>query len=204
MSAVAGLELWLIRHGQTIWNAEGRAQGQLDSSLSELGVKQAERLRKRLKHETFDAVYSSDSGRAVQTANIALPGADLVLEPRLREISFGVLEGKTQAERSAEDCQIWDYILEDRFARAPTGGETWQEHIERVGSWLEALSHSGKVAAFTHGGSVRAAVFYLIGHHSAGKNWHFRFGNTSISRFRLSPKSHDILSLNDTAHLEEW
>ena len=54
------LELWLIRHGETNGNREGSIHGQTDSELSDMGIQQAHKLARRLKHETFDGVYSSD------------------------------------------------------------------------------------------------------------------------------------------------
>jgi broad specificity phosphatase PhoE len=67
------LDLWLIRHGETTWNAEKRIQGHMDSPLSVLGIRQVNALAKRLSNKKFDAIYSSDSGRAIQTATIAFP-----------------------------------------------------------------------------------------------------------------------------------
>ena len=71
------LELWLIRHGETDWNRERRIQGQRQNPLSALGIKQARRLGLRLEAETFDKVYSSDLKRALQTAQLAVPDADI-------------------------------------------------------------------------------------------------------------------------------
>ena len=67
--------LVFIRHGQTLWNMDGRVMGQLDSPLSPLGERQARAVAERLAREPFDFLYSSDLGRAVQTARfIARPG----------------------------------------------------------------------------------------------------------------------------------
>ena len=122
MDSKDGLELWLIRHGETTHNFERRIQGQFDSELTELGVAQAEKLATRLKHQSFDAVYSSDLKRAHNTAKLALPGADIMLDKRLREISFGSLEDKTQAELTDEEKTIFDHVKADRFNRAAPEG----------------------------------------------------------------------------------
>jgi 2,3-bisphosphoglycerate-dependent phosphoglycerate mutase len=81
--------LWLIRHGQTDWNLEGRYQGQCDAPLNAAGRAQAEALASRLTGQSFAALYSSDLQRARETAEII--GAQLGLfsqcEVRLREIN---------------------------------------------------------------------------------------------------------------------
>src|SRR6266481_4699573 len=92
--------LCLVRHGETAWNAEGRVQGQLDVPLSATGLAQARALAGVLGKEDFAAIYSSDLGRARQTAQ---PTADIlkeqiVLDERLRERHYGVFQGMTYAE----------------------------------------------------------------------------------------------------------
>ena len=196
------LDLWLIRHGESTHNFEGRIQGQLDTKLTDLGVRQAEALAKRLEGESFDEVYSSDLERAHHTAKIALPDADIKLDKRLQEISFGILEGKKREEFSEADKEVYAYFNGDRFNRRIPEGETWQDHIKRTESWLNDLPSSGRVIAFSHGGSIRALVFSILGHHPANYEWHIVFGNTCINRFRFEKRTKLIYGVNDTAHLE--
>ena len=195
------LELWLIRHGETFWNAEGRIQGHLNSDLSDLGVKQAKQLGERLKGEVFDVVYSSDSDRAMQTAGFALPSAELVLDERLREISFGLVEGKTHAELNDEELAWFAHYREDPYNHSIPQGESWKMHIARLADWMSDLPSSGRVIAFSHGGSVRAALFSIVGHPKRYE-WNMSFNNTGITKLRLSKETKMILSVNDTAHLE--
>ena len=197
------LELWLIRHGETTHNFERRIQGQFDSELTELGIGQAKKLSPRLKHRHFDAVYSSDLKRAYDTAKLALPEADIILDKRLREISFGVLENKTQAELSKAEKAIYEHVKADRFNRAAPEGESWLDHVERTESWLAELPETGRVIAFAHGGCVRALVLSILEHHPKSYEWNILTENTSISKFMFRPEGKLILSLNDVAHLEE-
>ena len=90
-------ELILVRHGETEWNREHRMQGHRDSPLSETGWAQARRLGGRLKDETFGALYSSDLGRARNTAQSVADatGHEIIVDARLRERHFGVFEGLT-------------------------------------------------------------------------------------------------------------
>src|ERR1700675_244272 len=94
------VRLLLVRHGETVFNVTGRWQGQGDSPLTERGLAQARELGRALAHESIAAVYSSDLGRAMQTAReVAAPhGLDVQSELRLREINVGGWTGKNGAE----------------------------------------------------------------------------------------------------------
>lgn len=103
----AEVTIYLTRHGKTMLNTTDRSQGWIDAPLTPAGVEIAEYLGKGLKAEkvTFDAVYSSDSGRAVETANIALKNSgqedllkNLKTDKRLREVNFGTYEGMPNEE----------------------------------------------------------------------------------------------------------
>src|SRR4051794_25442226 len=93
-------EILLIRHGETHWNKEGRMQGQNDSALTPLGLQQARHLGTRLKDVSFTALYSSDLGRAHQTARCIADatGHEVRADAGLRERCFGIFEGLTNAE----------------------------------------------------------------------------------------------------------
>ena len=92
--------LFIVRHGQTVWNKEDRIQGHTDIALSERGVQQARLLRERLAAARLDAAYTSDLRRASETAEIILEGRDVPIypTPRLREYRKGAHEGLTFEE----------------------------------------------------------------------------------------------------------
>ncbi|MBE9565298.1 MAG: histidine phosphatase family protein, partial [Proteobacteria bacterium] len=124
----------LVRHGQTVWNAEHRFQGQKDSPLTELGREQTRRVAARLAHTHIDAVYSSDISRARETAESVIAGRNLSVEPRedLRERGYGVLEGQT-LEEVAATAGAWFLGWEaDRIHKSPPAGESQPEMCERV------------------------------------------------------------------------
>jgi 2,3-bisphosphoglycerate-dependent phosphoglycerate mutase len=197
------LDLWLIRHGETIWNAEGRIQGQLDAPLSDLGVRQVQALAKRLTRKSFDTIYSSDSGRATQTAKILFPTRDLLLDKRLREMHYGILEGKTRAEFTPEqEAAYLAYKRNPFYYQSPDAeGENWQTLSKRVNVWIESLPEDGSVVAVTHGGVVRAALWWLVSQATSYK-WNARIDNSSITRFALSSEQKVLITFNDAAHLE--
>jgi broad specificity phosphatase PhoE len=199
------LELWLIRHGETNGNRAGSIHGQTDSELCELGISQAHKLARRLKHEPFDGVYSSDLQRARITAEIALPDADIQLDTRLREIHFGILEDKSWDTLSTEEkvmTRTRRYYLDDY--RLP-GGETNADVRSRIGSFVRDMP-DGKYAVFCHGGVVRNTLLWVM-HQTMPRfdDWWFSVDNTSITIVRRSPDKVRIKRVNDTAHLEkDW
>lgn len=148
-------EIYLVRHGETEWNAAGRVQGAFDSPLTARGRAQAMALGGLLARRFAGAepppLQASPLGRALDTAAViagCLPGRALTTEPRLREIAFGSWDGLTRAEVVAR----WP----DRFAaHEPTGwlfgspdGEGFDAAAARVADWL--AEQSGPVIAVSH------------------------------------------------------
>lgn len=153
------MELILVRHGATPWTAVRRYQGQTDIPLSEEGEAQAVELRSILEPlvRPDTIVYSSDLSRARRTAELALPGASTILEPRLREIRFGVFEGLTldeNRERFPDLFPKWQEHAE--YVNAP-GGEPLHELRSRLLEWLQEVE-AEHVIAFTHGGAIRTLL----------------------------------------------
>ncbi len=194
------LELWLIRHGVTDWNAQGRIQGAADQPLNAEGVAQAQRLAARLIGTRFDAVYASDLRRARDTARHALPGAEVQLDPRLRELAYGVLEGKTWAELDPESSALARHWQEDPYTRRVPGGESYQDLVNRFRAFQSSLPAEGRVAAFTHGGTIRSAVYDVVGRPN-GRPWRITVDNTSITRLRFDERGVALVTVNDHAHL---
>src|SRR5581483_11305534 len=95
--------LLLVRHGETDWNAERRWQGHADVPLNARGREQARALAEELAGESIDAIYSSDLSRAQDTADIVGARLDVpvVVDPDLREIDVGPVEGLTAEESAA-------------------------------------------------------------------------------------------------------
>jgi len=89
--------IYIVRHGQTDWNIEGRYQGRIDVELNEAGIKQAERIREELKDIKFDKVFSSPLKRAYKTAQI-ICNNEIIVDERLTERFNGELEGRLKAE----------------------------------------------------------------------------------------------------------
>ncbi|WP_420593510.1 histidine phosphatase family protein [Deinococcus sp.] len=155
--------LYLIRHGQTERNAQGRYPlPDEDPPLSTEGQAQAQRLNA----PPVQAVWSSPARRCLETA--ALAGyAELIVSPALLEARFGVMAGRTWAELETEygnAPRTWIDALADLEADAgPPGGETGQQFHGRVRGWLDTLPDNGAALAFTHAGVVLAALRLTVG-----------------------------------------
>ncbi len=150
-------DLYVIRHGQTEWNVQGRHQGRLDSPLTEVGRAQAAQMGRTLLRELEAPeklnIFSSPQGRARDTARIALSvlGGESVPDARLCEVHFGAWQGKTDTEIRAgwpalaamadEDPIGWNFLS--------PGGETLADLERRVDGFLNDLS--GPSIVFTHG-----------------------------------------------------
>ncbi len=144
-----GLELWLVRHGETTHSRDGLLAGWADVPLTEVGVEQARSVRPLLAGERFTDVWSSDLSRARRTAQLAWGNA--TLDQQLREINFGQLEGLPWATLD----EVYKKSLAAFSGFAPPGGETIEAMRERVKAFLADLA-PGRHLIFTHGGVIRA------------------------------------------------
>ncbi len=167
MDIMNATTLIIVRHGQTEWNACERLQGQLDSPLTELGVHQAKAAAKQLQKMKIDMLYSSDLGRAVQTA--AIIGDRLSMsfttDANLRERHFGTMQGlkKTEflkfTETGGGDHHSGnpDYVLPE--------GESIRQFYQRCIDGLEAIvsQHTGQtIVVVAHGGVLRNCLFKTL------------------------------------------
>lgn len=89
--------IYIVRHGETNWNVEGRYQGRIDIELNKNGINQARQISEELKDTEFDKIFSSPLKRALQTA-IIISSGDIIVDDRLTERSNGDLEGKLKSE----------------------------------------------------------------------------------------------------------
>ncbi len=216
-------ELWLVRHGETTWNAEGRHQGQLNVPLSPRGVGQTFRLAERLRASgvTFDKLYSSDLERSQETARPIAQALDIpiYLDPRLREINSGALQGLLQSEIEERFPDYVRAVRADPWNTPRPQGESMADVSRRVEAFLNELP-SGRFLIVTHGGVIRAALQLTLD--LTGNIWRrFRIQNTSItrlvfpeSRVRSLPDRVDrapapaeegyAITVGDAAHLERW
>jgi glucosyl-3-phosphoglycerate phosphatase len=153
-------QLWFVRHGESLWNAEGRWQGQADPPLTERGRRQAEGAAARLAGLGIARIAASDLGRARETAQIL--GARLGLEPgfdaSLRELDVGCWSGHPPAEVARRWPEELARFRAGDLALRAGGGESRLALRERVLAALARLAGdaAGSVAVVSHLGVLRA------------------------------------------------
>ncbi len=154
--------LYLLRHGETEFNVEGRLQGQQDSPLTARGRAQARAHGVLLgaliaEPETW-RVVTSPLGRALDTARLAcaelgLPEAAIETDPRLKEIAYGDWEGLTYAEIEARNSDDWAARQRDPWRYVVPGGESYEMVAARAGDFLNEAR--GNTIVVSHGGTGR-------------------------------------------------
>jgi len=164
--------LYLVRHGQTVWNRAQRMQGQKDSPLTLQGIEQARRcaaaIAASLDGRKPPPIVSSPLGRCWQSASIIadILGIDtdaIRLEPALREITWGEWDGLTAAEIEQRDCRRWQACIDSAFALAPPGGESRSEVLDRAKAWLASLDGDQPLLVVSHGFFGRALRCAYLG-----------------------------------------
>ncbi|AGT09221.1 histidine phosphatase family protein [Paracoccus aminophilus] len=149
-------DLYLMRHGQTEWNALERMQGRLDSPLTALGRKQARRQAALVRnlHPQIGEVarYASAQGRARQTAEIVFAGESFATDHRLVEIDIGDFTGARMQDLVVSHPQIFHGARLDWYDHAP-GGEHFSGLETRVRAFLDELT--GPALIVTHGITLR-------------------------------------------------
>jgi broad specificity phosphatase PhoE len=187
--------LFLVRHAETAWNLEHRYQGQTDVPLCDLGRESARRLRKRLERRPqlfcpkTTAVIASDLARARESAEIAFsaPERPIHLEPDLRELRYGIFEGRSRDEIAARYADEYrrfladpDYAVEGGEARAAVR----KRAVTAVRRWLDKLPHPNLVLV-THGGVMRQLMQLALGDGEMPSN--VRFANTAVHLVSVEP-----------------
>ncbi len=167
-------KLILIRHGQSVWNAENRFTGWTDVDLSDKGVKEAEEAGNELRSQVIDVVHTSDLIRAKRTAEIVIranvSSKDAVTKSdwRLNERNYGSLQGLNKAETAekhgAEQVRIW----RRSFDVAPPEGESLEMTAKRTIPYFEEeilpdLESGVNVLVSAHGNSLRSIVMHIEG-----------------------------------------
>ena len=164
--------IYLIRHGETDWNRDGRLQGKRDIPLNAMGREQAAEAARRLAASLDDAALSSLAfvssplERARETMELLRAALGLIPEgygtdARLAEISFGSWEGLTWAEVARIDPAgtgvrrraVWTFV--------PPGGESYADVAARAEAWLATLA--GPTVVVTHGGVIRTLMVLIAG-----------------------------------------
>ena len=194
--------LYCVRHGETVFNAAGRIQGQTDSELSPLGLRQCQAVAAAFAGQPIEAIYSSPLRRAREGAECVAQelGLPVSEDARLMEIHAGIFQGLDWADiqvRYPREAAAWR--TQDPDFRIP-GGESRRDLMNRMGAALRDIRESGRrqVVIVAHGGSLSAGFKVLL-EIPAQRN-PFNLGNGSISTL-VWEQDIKLLTLNSTDHL---
>lgn len=169
MPAFSPPPILFVRHGETDWNRDMRFQGQRDIPLNALGRRQAARNGRVIAPLIADGRWRwtvSPLGRTRQTCEIIRAGlgndaVDVVIDERLKEISFGAWEGMTALEIEDTDPAGHEARNADKWRHCTPGGESYAQMAKRVGGWLGDLEQP--TIAVSHGGVMRALMHLCTG-----------------------------------------
>lgn len=196
--------IFLVRHGETDWNREGRFQGKMDIPLNSLGRDQAAAAAKALESADIDIVVSSPLSRAAETAlsTASFAGLRVEVDEDLKEIDHGLWEGHTAEEVE----KLWPGML-----------GTWHSHPEKVimpeGESLEDVQNRAwaaledlfpapgeRIALFSHDAVIKVLLCRVLGC-PLSSFWRFRIANGSITLLEADAKGISLLVMGDACHL---
>jgi probable phosphoglycerate mutase len=159
----------ILRHAPTGWNAAGRLQGSTDIPLSPAGEAAAKSWRLPAPADRWRRICSPLQ-RARRTAELLQPSAPVAVESRLREMSFGVWEGKSVAQLRAEGGEAFAAAERLGLDFHPPGGESPRIAMERLAGWAQEIADSGEpVVAVSHKAAIRALLALALGWDMTGR-----------------------------------
>jgi len=196
--------IFLVRHGETDWNREGRFQGQMDIPLNGTGLVQARSVAEALKDVSLDRIVASPLSRARETARplAELKGLRAELSEGLIEIGHGLWEGRTSGEVEAE----WPGRLEAWHTRPETVVMPGEESLEDVQNraWpalLRVAEGKGEnIAVFTHDAVLKVLLMNVLDC-PLSSFWKFQLANGSITLLEQSEKGWRIPLMGEAGHL---
>lgn len=202
------MQLYLVRHGETDYNATGRYQGHMQIELNRTGHTQAALICRRLaKFNHIHAIYSSDLVRCIQTITplATVLNQPVTLMPDLREIDVGLWEHLTIPEISAQFPTNYAAYLQAPGQTVHMGGESYQQMQTRAMRALHEIISRHQpgehIAIASHGGTIRAIVCAIIGldinHYN--KLWVM---NCALTTLTVTHGTIRLASFNDVAHIE--
>jgi probable phosphoglycerate mutase len=197
------MKLHLIRHGESVYNAEGRIQGHADIPLSELGCRQAEATAEALAGQPIDAIYASPLRRAAQTAAIIAKrlGLPIQFNEQLKEINVGIFQGKIHAELEREyPVEIARWRSEEMDYAVP-GGESRRQLLARGWAAFEAIIAESRenVVVVSHGRILMTTIKALLGMPLTEPP--FSLQNGSITTLSYREGQFELIALDRIDHL---
>lgn len=163
-----GLKLFLVRHGRTKWNLEGRYQGITNTSLVPEGIRQAKLSAVYLSKVRFSGIYSSPLGRAVETSEVfkKVLKKGYIVRENLKELNFGKWEGLKFDEINEQYNQDYQNWLKDPYSNPPTEGESFTSVTKRALAELKRIFEenpdNSNILIISHGGLIVSLLVYWL------------------------------------------
>ena len=198
---------YIVRHGQTNWNILGKTQGHGNSDLTYKGEEQAKELAESLrKNHNIDYIFSSDLGRAVQTAQILGESLNIKINETsaLREMGFGKWEGLLIDEIKNEYADMYKtWRNKPHLVNIPEG-ETLHIIKERVDNFINELNEkydNKHILLVTHSVTVRVMLLSFL--NSGMENiYRIKQDNTALNIVEYRDYGPVIIKMNDTTHIK--
>ena len=196
-----------VRHGESVYNTEGRMQGHLDVELSQAGIRQAQRAAEALADADIAAVYASDLRRAYVTAEIiaAKHMLPVIRDPLIREVYLGKWQGLSIEEIAERYPREHEAYKRDSISNRPPDAERLESLIDRVRRFIEKVAVEGPrgdVVVGGHGGVIRGALCCAL---EAGPELYrrVRLDNAGVTIVEVNPPGGaSVLNVNDVCHLQ--
>lgn len=200
--------VYLIRHGETAWNAEMRFQGHTNIKLSTQGRNQARALGKRLQEINFGAIYASDLDRAYETATIVAGYHNLKVkkEANFKEMNFGDWEGLTfnqiHARYQESAARWWKKPFSTRTPRGESLGDLKERCMNALFDACVQYKNQN-IMIVTHGGVVRTIISTILGM-DLNEYWRLKQNNIALNILHFPQWENGVLELfNDCSHLRD-
>ncbi len=172
------MELFIVRHGETLWNKGRRLQGSTDICLSDKGRELAVKTGQALKNTAIDMIYSSPLSRAYETACLIRGDRDIEIktDERLKEICFGDMEGRVMDELSSDPQSSFRFFFDEPEKYVPDkNGESLQHLCERTAEFMEQViipqSDTAERIMIVGHGAMNKSIMCYIKKHGTDKFW---------------------------------
>lgn len=210
LKQVQSKTLWLIRHGETDFNAQAKIQGRgINAPLNQKGRDQAKAVSEALQPliSSSASLYASAMIRAHQTAQTIATtcGLEVQLSSQLEELNYGIFEGRAFAEVENDLNALNQHWADGKVDLAPDQGESPQQVLNRVNGFIhECLTHDpNEHLIFVVHGRVLRILFAEWLNADLSTMHHFEHHNANLNQIRWSDDHFEAIRLNDTQHLEQ-
>lgn len=199
------VKLILVRHALTVDNQKSRLSGHIDSSISEEGKEQIDKITNYLKDFDIDKIYTTTSSRTKDTVKklSELKSIEIIEKESLKEISFGDFEGLTFDEIKDKYPKEFQDMIEKGYEYKYPNGESLIDSYNRVCIELDNIISNNDdrtILICSHGGTIRNIITYLISK-SYKYHWNFKIDNGSVTILEVQDGFTVITAMNNTSFI---